>query len=193
MRTEIKNTEMSIERIKEGPKIDYREDIDKDICETLERLLDNLAYSFFPQRRLRELLKRWLLFYYMTEDKNMKSLEVVDETPQITLYNPLAGSLAMLKTLAIFKMLKLDRILHFSFVISIAAIFYGLAMYLIAGKNSGASTAFLIAFPIGSFLFFIYMRGQDLQDNKNRNFRIFIFLIVYIILFILMWLKFLLK
>jgi len=169
-------TEMKIEEIKEGPPIDYRKTINSRALQMLESELDDMVYLLVPKRRYRELLRRWMIYYYMTEDKITGPLDS-DQPSDIITYNEPTASKAALKTLALHKKLNLRLFKIVSFYIFLAAI--AVDAVLLFTKNPDFFPAYLLALLIGVSSVFVSIRCNTISKDKKGVFGATVFVIYY--------------
>jgi len=172
---------MTIEKIQEGPPVDYRKKVSESIRTELEIQLDDTNYPFIPRRKNRELLRRWLFYYYATEvTKNDSPMDVLPNN-----YDLSAGASAVLKMLAMQRKLGLK----FSGFVSSVVFLIVFALMDIIGIAYGSKEVFplfLSLFFIGGVTIFISMRCRELMNNKlTDNKDTFFWTSIVLLLFIL--------
>jgi len=172
-------TDMNVGAIYDGPPEDNSYLLVVKIKDELEAQLNDTIFSLFPQRKIKETLRRWLWYYYCTVDTDTNKQQSM-EVPEwrVTEYDPIAGSLATLNIVAIYKRLLLNLGMLFSFVVFMLGTIFGAAT-MVLYHGPGTEPLYLVAYFISAIALFICLKCDSLARGLSNRLPIAIFLGLY--------------
>jgi len=167
--------ELTIDEIKNGPEVEYRDTLHITTKDELESLLNDSIFEFFPQKKIKELLKRWLLYYYFS---NMTGQPIcIIQRSHDMVYKPVEAQ-ALLKTLALHKRLKIDsgwKNSSLVYFVSMIIIYINIVFY-------NHLSLYLVMFPVAFIATIAYGRFNKLGNKDQFNSSFYMFLLVLVTL-----------